>query len=94
MVEDIGSAIEKINEWLSKPVVITCNLVKATPFPQVLECAHGSTVVEYIVFNIGPDEVQPESTPIVCSGYQSYVGNPAVPGVSGTTFLNKIPGIP
>ena len=35
LAEDIGSAIEKINEWLGKPVVITCNEVTATQLPQV-----------------------------------------------------------
>ena len=34
------------------------------------------------------------SNPSVYSGYHSYAGGPAVPGASGTTFLNKIPGIP
>ena len=35
-----------------------------------------------------------DSHPSVQSGYHSYAGGPAVPGASGTTFLNKMPGIP
>ena len=44
--------------------------------------------------NTGLDEIQTESIPSVCSGYQSYAGSQAVLVASGTTFLNKIPGIP
>ena len=39
LAEDIGSAIEKINEWLGKPVVITCDEVPAAQLPQVIEHA-------------------------------------------------------
>ena len=35
-----------------------------------------------------------DSNPSIHSGYHSYAGSPAVPGASGTMFLNKIPGIP
>ena len=37
LAEDIGSTIEKINEWLGKPVVITCDEVTAAQLPQVIE---------------------------------------------------------
>ena len=94
MADDIGSAIEKIDEWLGKPVVITCDEVTATQLPQVLEWACHTTGVEFIVFNMGPDEIQTEFINSVCTGYQSYPGDPAVLGASGTTFLNIIPGIP
>ena len=57
LAEDIGSAIEKINEWLGKPVVIMCDEVIATQLPQVLECAHHTTGVESVVFNMGLDEI-------------------------------------
>ena len=61
VAEDIGSAIEKINEWLGKPVVITCDEVTATQLPHILECACNTTGVESIVFNTGFDEIQTES---------------------------------
>ena len=78
LAEDIGSAIEKNSEWLGKPVIITCDEVTATQLPQVLECACQTTGVESVVFNMGLDEILTESIPNVCSGYQSYVGSPAV----------------
>ena len=94
LAEDIGTAIEKIDEWLGKPVVITCDEVTATQLPQVLEHVHCTTRVESVVFNTGLDGMRTESNPNVCSGYHSYSGGPAVPGASGTTFHNKVPGIP
>ena len=55
--EDIGSAIEKINEWLGKPVVITYNEVTATQLLQVLECMQHTPGVKSIVLNTGLDEI-------------------------------------
>ena len=94
LAEDIGTAIEKINECFGKHVVIICDEATFTQLPQVLECAHYTTGVESIVFNMGLDEIQAQSIPSTCSGYQSYAGGPTVPGASGTTFLNNIPDIP
>ena len=39
LAEEIGAAIEKIENWLGKPVVITCNEVTTAQLPHVLECA-------------------------------------------------------
>ena len=89
--EDIGSAIKKINEWLGKPVIITCDEVTAVQLPQVIECTHHTTGVESVVFNTRVDDMRSDSNPSVHSG---YAGGPAVLGESGTTFLNKMPGIP
>ena len=36
---EIGSPIEKIEDWLGKPVVIMCDEVTATQLPQVIELA-------------------------------------------------------
>ena len=38
LAEEIGSAIEKINNWLGKPVVITCDEVTMAQLPHVLDC--------------------------------------------------------
>ena len=37
LADDIGSAIEKIDKLLGKPVVITCDKVTAAQLPQVLD---------------------------------------------------------
>ena len=38
MANEIGTAIEKIENWMGKLVVITCNEVTAAQLPHVLEC--------------------------------------------------------
>ena len=54
LAEDIDSAIKKINEWLGKTVVFTCDEVTAVQLPQVIEHAHWHTTgVECVVFNTG-----------------------------------------
>ena len=94
LADEIGSAVEKIEDWLGKPVVITCGEVTTTQLPQVIECAQHTMGVESIVFNTRVDDMQSDSNQSVQSGYCSYEGGPAVLGASGTTILNKIPGIP
>ena len=61
LAEDIGSAIEKINEWLGKPVVITCDEVTAAQLPQVIEHACHATRDESVVFNTRLDEMRADS---------------------------------
>ena len=39
LAEEIGTAIERINNWLRKPVVITCNEVTTAQLPHVLDHA-------------------------------------------------------
>ena len=94
LAEYIGSSIDKVDGWLGKLVVITCDEVTATQLSQVLECACHTTGVESVVFNTRMDEMRTELNPSFHSGYHSYAGGPAVPEASGTTFFNKIPGIP
>ena len=93
LADEIVSTIEKINEWLGKSVVITCDEVATAQLPQVIECVHHTTGVESVVFNTRIDDMWSDSNQSVQSGYHSYVGSPAVLGASGTTILNKIPSI-
>ena len=51
LAEEIGSAIEKIDEWLGKPVVITCDEVTTAQLPQEIESVHCTMGVESVVFN-------------------------------------------
>ena len=41
--DEIGTAVEKIENWLGKPVVITCDEVTTTHLPQVIECVWHTT---------------------------------------------------
>ena len=85
LAKEIGTAIEKIEKWLGKPVVITCDEV-TTQLPQVIEHAHHITRVESVVFNTRLDEMKSDSNPSVYS-YAAMNGGPSVQGVSGTTFF-------
>ena len=38
LIDEIGSAVEKIEDWLGKPVVITCDEVTTAQLSQVIEC--------------------------------------------------------
>ena len=94
LADEIGSAVEKIEDWLGKPVVITRDEVTTTQLPQVIECVQHTTGVDSVVFNTRIDDMHSDSNQSVPSGYHHYVGGPAVLGASGTTILNKIPSIP
>ena len=37
LAEEIGAVVEKIENWLGKPVVITCDEVTTNQLPQVIE---------------------------------------------------------
>ena len=91
---EIGAAIEKIENWLGKPVVITCDEVTTAQLPHVLECAQCIVGVELVVFNYRMDDLHSDSLKSVQSGYCSNVASPAVLGASGPTILNTILGIP
>ena len=91
---EIGSTIEKIDEWLGKLVVITCDEVTTAQLPQVIEHVHHTMGVESVVFNTRIDDMQSDSNQSVQNGYHSSAGSSAVLGASSTTILNKIPGIP
>ena len=93
MADEIGAAIEKIKNWLGKPVVITCNEVTSAQLPHVLECAQCIVGVESVVFNNRMNDLHSNSLQSVQSGYRSNVASPAVLGASGPPILNKIPGI-
>ena len=71
-----------------------CDEVTAIQLCKVIKYTCHTTRVESVVFNTEVDGMRSDSNPSVHSGYHSYAGGPAVPGVSGTSFLNKMPGIP
>ena len=76
LAEEIGTAIEKIDEWLVKPVVITCEKVATAQLPQVIECACHTTGIESVVFNTRLDEMKSDYNPSV----HSYADGPSVQG--------------
>ena len=57
LADEIGSAVEKIEDWLGKPVVITCDEVTTAQLPQVIEHVHHTIRVESVVFNTRVDDM-------------------------------------
>ena len=76
LAEEIGTAIEKIEERLGKPVVITCDEVTTAQLPQVIEHAHHITRVESVVSNTRLEEMKSDSNPSVHS-YAAMNGGPS-----------------
>ena len=94
LAEEIGTAIEKINNWLGKPVVITCDEVTVAQLPHVLDCTWHTLGVESVVFNHRMDDLHSDSFQSVQSGHHSQATSPTALGAIGPNILNKIPGIP
>ena len=94
LAEEIGAAIEKIENWLGKPVVITCDEVTMAQLPHVLEHMQHIVGVESVVFNNRMDDLHSDSLQSVQSGYHSHVVGPAVLRALGMIILNKILHIP
>ena len=86
LVKEIGSVIEKIDEWLGKPVVITCDEATTAQLPEVIECAHHTTGVESVVFSARFGDMQSDSNHSVQNGYHGYVGGPAMLGHQEPSF--------
>ena len=57
LAEEIRVAIEKIENWLGMPVVITCDEVTTAQLLHVLECVLHAHRVESVVFNNRVDDM-------------------------------------
>ena len=61
MADEIGVAIEKIDNLLGKPVVITCDEVTMVQLLDVLECVQHISRADLVVFNIKTDDLHSDS---------------------------------
>ena len=57
LANEIGSAIEKIGDWLGKQVVITCDEVTLAQHPGVIEHVQQIRGVDSVVFNKRMDDL-------------------------------------
>ena len=94
LAEEIGIVIETIDNWLGKPVVITCDEVTAVPLPHVLECARGISRADSVVFNPKTDDLHSDSLHSIPNGPHSLMTSPVSLKPVGQPLLNTIPGIP
>ena len=89
LTEEIGAAIEKIENWLGKPVVITHDEVTMAQLPHVLECEWHIVGVELVVFNNRMDDLHSDSLQSVQSGYHSNAASSSVLGAPGQPIWTK-----
>ena len=94
LAEETGIAIQGIDNWLAKTVVITCNEVTVAQLPHILECMQCISGVDLDVFNPKTDDLHSDSLQSVHNGHHSLVTNPVALGTIGQPILIKIPGIP
>ena len=94
LAEEIGTAIERIDNWLGKAVVIIFDYVTAAQLPHVFECARHINGVDSVVYNHRMDNLHSDSLQSVHSGHHSLLTNPVALGAIGQPILNKILGIP
>ena len=94
LAEEIGVAIEKIDNWLGKPVVITCSEVTMTQLPNVLEHAWHIRGVDFVVFNPKTDDLHSDLLQTIPNEPHSLMVSPAPLKPIDPPLLNMIPGIP
>ena len=94
LAEEIGVAIEKIDNWLGKPVVITCDEVSAVQLPRVLKCVWCSSRADSVVFNPKTDDLHSDSLQIIPNEPHSLMASPAPLKPIDPPLLNMIPGMP
>ena len=80
LAEEIGAAIEKMENWLGKPLVIACDEVTTAQHPHMLQHVQHTNGVESVVFSNRVNDILSDSLHSLKSGYHSYVGSSAVPG--------------
>ena len=94
LAEEIGIAIEKIDNWLGKPVVITSNEVTMVQLPHVLKHVQCISGADSVVFNPKTDDLHSDSLQSVPNGPCSLITSPVPLKTISQPLLNTIPGIP
>ena len=87
LAEEIGIAIERIDNWLGKPVVITCNVVTMAQLPHVLNYLQHISGVDSVVFNPRTDNLHSDSLQRVHNGHHSSVTSPGAMGTGWPAHL-------
>ena len=93
LAEEIGVAIEKIDNWLGKPLVITCNEVTTVQLPHVLKCVQHISRGNLVVFNPKADDLHSDSLQTISNEPHSLMVSLAPLKPVGQPLLNTIPGM-
>ena len=93
LAEEIGVTIEKIDNWLHKPKVITCNEVTMVQLPHVLKCAQHISRADLVVFNPKTDDLHSDLLQTIPNEPHSLMVSPAPLKPFDQPLLNMIPGM-
>ena len=94
LAEEIGVTIEKIDNWLGKPIVITCNEVTTVQLPHVLQCVQHISRADLVVFNPKTDDLHSDLLQTIPNEPCSLMVSPAPLKSIDQPLLNTIPGMP
>ena len=94
LAEEIGVAIEKIDNWLGKPIVITYSEVTVVQLPHVLEHAWHISRADLVVFNPKTDDLHSDSLQTIPNEPHSLMVSPAPLKPVDQPLLNMLPGMP
>ena len=94
LAEEIGVTIEKIDNWLGKPIVITCDEVTMVQLPHVLKCTQCISGADSVVFNPITDDLHSDSLQTIPNEPHSLMVSPAPLKPIDQPLLNTIPGMP
>ena len=94
LAEEIGITIEKIDKWLGKPIIITCNEVTTVQLAHVLEHVQCIRGADSVVFNPKTDDLHSDSLQSVPNVSHSFMTSPVPLKTVGQPLLDTIPGIP
>ena len=90
LAEEIGAAIEKIDNWLGKPIVMTCDEVTMVQLPHVLKHAQHISRDDSVVFNPRTDDLHSDSLQIIPNEPHSLMVSPAPLKPIDPPLLNMI----
>ena len=94
LAEEISVAIEKIDNWLGKPIVITCNEVTMVQLPYALEHVQCISGADLVVFNPKADDLYSDSLQTIPNEPHSLMVSPGPIKPVEQHLLNTIPGMP
>ena len=77
LAEEIGVAIEKIDNWLGEPIVITCNEVTTVQLPHVLKHVQCISGADLVVFNPKTDDLHSDSLQTIPNEPHSLMVRPS-----------------
>ena len=94
LAEEVGVAVEKIDNCLGKPIVITCYEVTMVQLPHVLKCLWHISGADSVVYNPKTDDLHSDLLQTIPNEPHSMMVSPAPLKPIDQPLLNTNPGMP